>query len=171
MGFDAPERTAVRPDSAGLTGVRLHTRMPVTPAWIARHIVPAARALGQQGAPGVQMRRGWLHGPHFDVRALDAAGVPGGAIDWQSVAARLEAVQPPYLPLRAHGAVEVIAPDDPALRSREPRLDALRHVVGGAPARPPSRRCAASPRTRTTNTAPTRDCRTSSPSPRTPPIR
>ncbi|WLQ41534.1 hypothetical protein P8A22_17020 [Streptomyces laculatispora] len=162
MGFDAPERTAVRPDSAGLTGVRLHTRMPVTPAWIARHVVPAARSLGEQGAPGVQLRRGWLHGPHFDVLAMDAPGAPGGAVDWQSVAARLdagpldaaraltdevyldqarefgrlEAVQPPYLPLRAHGAVEVIAPDDPALRSREPRLDALRHVVGGALARP-----------------------------------
>ncbi|EFH30882.1 LOW QUALITY PROTEIN: conserved hypothetical protein, partial [Streptomyces pristinaespiralis ATCC 25486] len=156
MGVDAPERIAVRPDSAGLTGVRLHTRMPVTPAWLARHVVPVARALGEQGAAGVQLRRGWLHGPHVDILALSAPGLPGGGPDWADVArrldagpldppralteeayleqarefGRLEAVQPPYLPLREHGAVEAVAPGD--TRSREPRLDRFRTVVLGA---------------------------------------
>ncbi|WP_254405718.1 hypothetical protein [Streptomyces sp. AC627_RSS907] len=158
MGVDAPERIAVRPDSADLTGVRLHTRMPVTPAWLARHVVPAVRALTGRGVPGVRVRRGWLHGPHVDVLAPVGGGAPGGAVDWSAVLAgldagpldpsralteenyldqarefgRLEGVQPPYLPLREHGAVERVGPDDPALRSREPRLDALRGVVHGA---------------------------------------
>ncbi len=162
MGVHAPERIAVRPDSAGLTGVRLHTRMPVTPAWLARHVVPVARALGERGVPGVQVRRGWLHGPHVDVLAPAGAVPPGGAVDWAAVEAgldagpldparalteevyldqarefgRLEAVEPPYLPLREHGAVLRVAPGDPALRSREPRLDALRTVVYGALATP-----------------------------------
>ncbi|MGW6753391.1 hypothetical protein [Streptomyces sp. NPDC055006] len=152
MGVEAPERTAVKPDSAGLTGVRLHTRMPVTPAWLARHVVPAARALSERGAPAVQLRRGWLHGPHVDVLAL---AVPGGP-DWNEVAdlldagpldppralteeayleqarefGRLEAVQPPYLPLHEHGAVSRVSPADTA--SREPRLDQFRTVVLGA---------------------------------------
>ncbi|WP_405654873.1 MULTISPECIES: hypothetical protein [unclassified Streptomyces] len=152
MGVEAPERTAVKPDSAGLTGVRLHTRMPVTPAWLARHVVPAARALSERGAPAVQLRRGWLHGPHVDVLAL---AVPGGP-DWTEVAdlldagpldppralteeayleqarefGRLEAVQPPYLPLHEHGAVSRVSPADTA--SREPRLDQFRTVVLGA---------------------------------------
>ncbi|WP_244258081.1 hypothetical protein [Streptomyces sp. Tu 2975] len=156
MGVDAPERIAVRPDSAGLTGVRLHTRMPVTPAWLSRHVVPVARALGEQGAAGVQLRRGWLHGPHVDILALSAPGLPGGGPDWAGVArrldagpldppralteeayleqarefGRLEAVQPPYLPLREHGTVEAVAPGDTA--SREPRLDRFRTVVLGA---------------------------------------
>lgn len=162
MGVHAPERIAVRPDSAGLTGVRLHTRMPVTPAWLARHVVPVARALGERGVPGVQVRRGWLHGPHVDVLAPAGALPPGGAVDWAAIEAaldagpldparalteevyldqarefgRLEAVEPPYLPLREHGAVLRVAPGDPALRSREPRLDALRTVVYGALATP-----------------------------------
>ncbi|MFD0028922.1 hypothetical protein ACWGDS_28725 [Streptomyces sp. NPDC055059] len=152
MGVEAPERTAVKPDSAGLTGVRLHTRMPVTPAWLARHVVPVARALRERGAPAVQLRRGWLHGPHVDVLAL---AVPGGP-DWTEVAdlldagpldppralteeayleqarefGRLEAVQPPYLPLHEHGAVSRVSPADTA--SREPRLDQFRTVVLGA---------------------------------------
>ncbi|BCL21102.1 hypothetical protein GCM10017668_29450 [Streptomyces tuirus] len=162
MGVHAPERIAVRPDSAGLTGVRLHTRMPVTPAWLARHVVPVARELGERGVPGVQVRRGWLHGPHVDVLAPAGALPPGGAVDWAAIGAaldagpldparalteevyldqarefgRLEAVEPPYLPLREHGAVLRVAPGDPALRSREPRLDALRTVVYGALATP-----------------------------------
>ncbi|MFC9675989.1 hypothetical protein [Streptomyces sp. NPDC056949] len=152
MGVEAPERTAVKPDSAGLTGVRLHTRMPVTPAWLARHVVPVARALSERGAPAVQLRRGWLHGPHVDVLAL---AVPGGP-DWTEVAdlldagpldppralteeayleqarefGRLEAVQPPYLPLHEHGAVSRVSPAGTA--SREPRLDQFRTVVLGA---------------------------------------
>lgn len=152
MGVEAPERTAVKPDSAGLTGVRLHTRMPVTPAWLARHVVPAARALSERGSPAVQLRRGWLHGPHVDILAL---AVPGGP-DWTEVAdlldagpldppralteeayleqarefGRLEAVQPPYLPLHEHGAVSRVSSADTA--SREPRLDQFRTVVLGA---------------------------------------
>ncbi|MFD3436841.1 hypothetical protein ACFWU3_04965 [Streptomyces sp. NPDC058685] len=159
MGIEAPERTAVKPDSAGLTGVRLHTRMPVTPAWLTQRIVPVARALGEQGAPAVQLRRGWLHGPHVDILALDVPGMPGGA-DWDATAAaldagpldppralteeaylqqarefgRLEAVQPPYLPLREHGAVARLGPADTA--SREPRLDRFRTVVLGALTKP-----------------------------------
>ncbi|MFE3740226.1 hypothetical protein [Streptomyces sp. NPDC059134] len=168
MGVDAPERIAARQDAggptgAGLTGVRLHTRMPVTPVWLARHVVPLARGLGERGVPGVQVRRGWLHGPHIDVLApfgagAPGAGGPGGAVDWQAVAAgldagpldparalteeayleqarefgRLEAVEPPYLPLREHGTVVRVGPDDTAPPSREPRLDALRAVVHGA---------------------------------------
>ncbi|MFH9710105.1 hypothetical protein ACH4MW_15435 [Streptomyces luteogriseus] len=142
--------------------MRLHTRMPVTPAWLARHVVPVARALGERGVPGVQVRRGWLHGPHVDVLAPAGAVPPGGAVDWAAIEAgldagpldparalteevyldqarefgRLEAVEPPYLPLREHGAVLRVAPGDPALRSREPRLDALRTVVYGALATP-----------------------------------
>ncbi|OSP39763.1 hypothetical protein B7767_29965 [Streptomyces sp. 13-12-16] len=42
MVVDVPERIAVRPDPADPTGVRLHTRMPVTPAWPARYVIPAA---------------------------------------------------------------------------------------------------------------------------------
>ncbi|MEU4077529.1 hypothetical protein [Streptomyces venezuelae] len=159
MGVDALERTAVKPDSDGLTGVRLHTRMPVTPAWLARYVVPVARALNEAGAPAVQLRRGWLHGPHVDILARDANGVPGGGPDWEAVArgldagpldppralteetylgqarefGRLEAVQPPYLPLREHGAVERIEPGErPGATPRDPRLDRFRTVVHGA---------------------------------------
>ncbi|MCB8903838.1 MULTISPECIES: hypothetical protein [unclassified Streptomyces] len=167
MGVDALERTAVKPDSDGLTGVRLHTRMPVTPAWLARYVVPVARALNEAGAPAVQLRRGWLHGPHVDILARDATGVPGGGPDWEGVAraldagpldppralteetyldqarefGRLEAVQPPYLPLREHGAVERIGPGvqdggqtggPSGAAARDPRLDRFRTVVHGA---------------------------------------
>ncbi|MFC9594650.1 hypothetical protein ACFTUC_33300 [Streptomyces sp. NPDC056944] len=160
MGVDALERTAVKPDSDGLTGVRLHTRMPVTPAWLARYVVPVARALNEAGAPAVQLRRGWLHGPHVDILARDATGIPGGGPDWDAVLrgldagpldppralteetyldqarefGRLEAVQPPYLPLREHGAVERIAPGGAgtASASRDPRLDTFRTVVHAA---------------------------------------
>ncbi|MFJ5078059.1 hypothetical protein ACIP8Z_26125 [Streptomyces sp. NPDC088553] len=167
MGVDALERTAVKPDSDGLTGVRLHTRMPVTPAWLARYVVPVARALNEAGAPAVQLRRGWLHGPHVDILARDATGVPGGGPDWEGVAraldagpldppralteetyldqarefGRLEAVQPPYLPLREHGTVERIEPGGRAggqtggpsgAAARDPRLDRFRTVVHGA---------------------------------------
>lgn len=161
MVVDAPERSAVRPASADLTGVRLHTRMPVTPAWLTRYVVPVARELGEHGVPGVQVRRGWLHGPHIDLLAPAGAG-PRGAVDWSSVAdrieagpldpsralteetyleqarefGRLEAVEPPYLPLREHGTVLPVAPGDPALHSREPRLDPLRTAVYGALADP-----------------------------------
>ncbi|MFD0513548.1 hypothetical protein ACFQ0Q_30985 [Streptomyces aureus] len=126
--------------------------MPVTPAWLARHVVPAARALSERGSPAVQLRRGWLHGPHVDILAL---AVPGGP-DWTEVAdlldagpldppralteeayleqarefGRLEAVQPPYLPLHEHGAVSRVSSADTA--SREPRLDQFRTVVLGA---------------------------------------
>ncbi|MFE7512572.1 hypothetical protein ACFU8I_15355 [Streptomyces sp. NPDC057540] len=160
MGVDALERTAVKPDSDGLTGVRLHTRMPVTPAWLARYVVPVARALNEAGAPAVQLRRGWLHGPHVDILARDAAGIPGGGPDWDAVLrgldagpldppralteetyldqarefGRLEAVQPPYLPLREHGATERIAPGGTptASASRAPRLAGFRTVVHAA---------------------------------------
>ncbi|MFD6619686.1 hypothetical protein ACFWFB_31060 [Streptomyces albidoflavus] len=92
MGVDAPERTAVRPGSTDLTGVRLHTRMPVTPAWLARYVVPAARELSGRGVPGVQVRRGWLHGPHIDLLApAGGGGAPVGGVDWAAVSAGLDA--------------------------------------------------------------------------------
>ncbi|MFD6979155.1 hypothetical protein ACFWAX_00460 [Streptomyces sp. NPDC059956] len=132
--------------------------MPVSPAWLARHVVPVARALTVQGAPAVQLRRGWLHGPYVDILALSVPGMPGP--DWAGVAARLdagpldppralteeqylvqarefgrlEAVPPPYLPLREHGAVERVEPT--AGDSAEPRLDPFRTVVAGALAKP-----------------------------------
>jgi hypothetical protein len=122
-----------------IVGVRLFTRAPITLPWLARSVVPVARGLHQDGRLSVRLRRGWLHGAHVDVLARAARG---RALDWHDVAAgldagplapgtavseetyldqarefgRLEAVPPPYLPMAAHGAVELLGPQDVAFR-------------------------------------------------------
>ena len=150
MSVSAPEQTAV-------AGVRLFTRAPITLGWLSRSVVPVTRALRDSGRALVHLRRGWLHGPHVDIvgRQLD----PTGAV-WRDVAAkldagptdpateltdeaylaqarelgRLEAIEPPYLPMREHGATELLLGRH--LASREPALDPLREVVLGVLARP-----------------------------------
>ena len=122
-----------------VVGVRLFTRAPITLPWLARSIVPVARGLHQDGQPGVRLRRGWLHGSHVDVLARPArgrapawddvaAGLDAGPLDPATAVGeetyldqarefgRLEAVPPPYLPMAAHGAVELLGPDDVAFR-------------------------------------------------------
>ncbi|WP_218566234.1 hypothetical protein [Vallicoccus soli] len=155
MAVAAPERApqvAQRPHGVA-TGVRLHTRGPVTLAWLSRTVVPVVRRLREQGAGTVYLRRGWRHGPHVDVVARDPRGA---AVDWPALAVRLDAgpldpaqaldeadyldsarelgrledVPPPYLPLRPHGCVELL--DAPAAASGDPRLDGLREVVANA---------------------------------------
>ncbi|MET7669047.1 hypothetical protein [Micromonospora luteifusca] len=129
-------------------GVRLHTRGPVTLPWLARSVVPVARALHGDGNAVVHLRRGWRHGPHVDVVAYGGAG---GTADWATVAAeldagpldparalseedyltqarefgRLEAVPPPYLPMAEHGAVQLLRREDTG-----PRQPALRALPG-----------------------------------------
>ncbi|RJK98463.1 hypothetical protein D5H78_04650 [Vallicoccus soli] len=131
----------------------MHTRGPVTLAWLSRTVVPVVRRLREQGAGTVYLRRGWRHGPHVDVVARDPRGA---AVDWPALAVRLDAgpldpaqaldeadyldsarelgrledVPPPYLPLRPHGCVELL--DAPAAASGDPRLDGLREVVANA---------------------------------------
>jgi hypothetical protein len=150
MGVGAPVRQehAVA-DSTQVTGVRLYTRAPVTVPWLSRTAVPVARKLQDSGFAIVYLRRGWLHGPHVDIVAcgarrrgpewseiaewLDAGELdPAAALPDETYLAqarefgRLEAVPPPYLPLREHGAVEFLGPHD--LTSAEPRLDQLRDI-------------------------------------------
>jgi hypothetical protein len=145
--LETPENLA---GASAVTGVRVHTRAPVTLSWLSRCIAPAARELVEATAGVVYLRRGWLHGPHVDIVAR---GPQAGTADWSRIAGwldpgplepataltdeqylisarefgRLEAVPPPYLPLREHGAVEFLAPSD--LASRQPRLDPLREIV------------------------------------------
>jgi hypothetical protein len=135
----------------------LYTRAPATVPWLARSVVPVARGLRDQGFEIVYLRRGWLHGPHVNVIA---AGARGRVPSWPEIAARLdagpldpartlteetylvqarefgrlEAVAPPYLPMRDHGTVEYVRHSD--LRSRDPRLDQLREVAFAVMARP-----------------------------------
>lgn len=147
---------AADPGAAGVVGVRLYTRAPVTVPWVSRAIVPVARALREDGL-AVHLRRGWLHGPHVDVVARPA---PAHRPDWAGVAAsldaggsvpalelgeeeylaqarelgRLEAVASPYLPLRAHGTVELLGRGDVA--SASPPLDDLTGIVSSVLAKP-----------------------------------
>ncbi|MFI6561164.1 hypothetical protein [Streptomyces sp. NPDC050534] len=134
----------VGPGAGRAEGMRLYTRAPVTLSWLARSVVPLARSLKDGGATGVRLRRGWLHGPHVDVmgrgapgrdlawsdlaQRLDAGPLPADrALDEETYLAqarefgRLEAVAPPYLPMREHGEIEFlgaddVAPGNPALR-------------------------------------------------------
>ncbi|WP_209314944.1 hypothetical protein [Streptomyces bohaiensis] len=137
-------------------GLRLFTRAPVTPRWLARTVVPAARSLRDGRDAGlVHIRRGWLHGPHIEFVArpfpgqsapdwpeladrLDAGPAEGpGVLDEERYLAqaretgRLEGVEPPYLPMREHGAVEYLTAADldgwpqPLLGLREMALDRL----------------------------------------------
>nr|WP_245641192.1 hypothetical protein [Streptomyces megasporus] len=145
--------TATGADTGQAAGLRLYTRTPVTPQWLARTVVPAARALrDDHGASLVYLRRGWLHGPHVELhgradrggelpwdmigRLLDAGPEPrSGALTEEEYLAqarelgRLERVPPPYLPMRPHGTVEPIPVDD-AARWPQP-LDSLREMALG----------------------------------------
>ncbi|WP_406331815.1 hypothetical protein [Streptomyces sp. NBC_00203] len=130
-------------------GVRLFTRAPVTLGWLSRSVVPLARAVRDSGGVVVRLRRGWLHGPHVDIigrgalgqelpweslaRQLDAGPLPGDrALDEETYLAqarefgRLEAVPPPYLPMREHGEVEFLGSDDVA--PGDPLLHGLREA-------------------------------------------
>ncbi|MEU0967527.1 hypothetical protein ABZ357_19605 [Streptomyces sp. NPDC005917] len=100
-----------------------------------------------RGGAVVRLRRGWLHGPHVDIigrgalgqelpwdaiaRQLDAGPLPGDrALDEETYLAqarefgRLEAVPPPYLPMREHGEVDFLGPHDVA--PGDPLLHGLR---------------------------------------------
>lgn len=144
MNTTAPERAIAEPFAADATGVRLHTRGPITLPWLARSAVPVARDLYDRGNAIVYLRRGWLHGPHVDVVAhggtdtdwgdlarrldagpLDPATTLTGAayLEQAREFGRLEAVPPPYLPMAEHGAVRLLGPDD--LGPREPALRGL----------------------------------------------
>lgn len=159
MRANAPEHGIDATESGGLAGVRLYTRAPVTLAWLSTSVVPVTRNLRESTGTVVRLRRGWLHGPHVD---LIGRTVLGQGPDWESVAqkldagplpaqraldeetylrqarefGRLEAVPPPYLPVREHGEVEFLDPDD--LVPRDPRLRTLRETetVQGALAPP-----------------------------------
>ncbi|MQY12501.1 hypothetical protein SRB5_26350 [Streptomyces sp. RB5] len=150
MGADAPTRERAVLDSAQVAGVRLYTRAPLTLSWLSRSVVPVARSMQDDGVPIVYLRRGWLHGTHVDIVArgsrqseegwrriadrLDAGVLdPSTALSDEKYLAqarefgRLEAVPPPYLPMREHGAVRFLTADD--LVSAEPRLDRLRDIA------------------------------------------
>lgn len=140
-------------DPTCAVGVRLFTRAPVTVPWVSRSVVPAVRALRDEGL-AVHLHRGWRHGPHVDVAAR-----PGGTSpDWARVAAgldagpagdaplgeaayldaareqgRLEAVPAPYLPLREHGAVQLLSAADVGTGSP---LSGLTEVVSSVLAKP-----------------------------------
>ncbi|MCE7080560.1 hypothetical protein [Streptomyces sp. ST2-7A] len=118
-----------------MTGLRLYTRAPLTPGWLARTVLPACRALREDhGAGVVHIRRGWLHGPHVDIVAQPGRG---SELPWRELASRLDAgppgdrpmteeeylnrarefgrlenVAPPYLPMRDHGALEFLSAED-----------------------------------------------------------
>ncbi|MFE9451712.1 hypothetical protein [Streptomyces sp. NPDC006739] len=116
----------------------------MTLPWLSRTVVPLARSVRDTSGAVIRLRRGWLRGPHVDIigrgglgqelpwetiaQRLDAGPLPGDrALDEETYLAqarefgRLEAVPPPYLPLREHGEVEFLGPDavvpsDPLLR-------------------------------------------------------
>jgi hypothetical protein len=121
----------------------------VTLAWLSASVVPVARGVRERGGAVVRLRRGWLHGPHADIvgrgalgqelpwesiaQGLDAGPLPAdGALDEETYLAqarefgRLEAVEPPYLPMRGHGEVEFLGPDDGVVR--DPLLRDLREA-------------------------------------------
>lgn len=135
---------------AGQGGVRLYTRGPVSHAWLARYAVPAWQRASEGGRRLAHLRRGWRYGPHVDLvvdgaspaqlrdlaQGLDAGPAPaaGEAVtetDYLPMArelGRLEAVPPPYLPMRRHGDVEIL--DATEVGTGEPALDELRLVCG-----------------------------------------
>ena len=159
-GIRFPERCgAMTTEIADVTGVRLYTRGPVTLPWLARSVVPVARALHDHGSAVRYLRRGWLHGPHVDIVAR---GGMASTLDWPAFAAlldagpldaamaqtdeaylaqarqfgRLEAVPPPYLPMAEHGTVDYLGPDGAG--PRDPVLAGLPEwaVVNTALSRP-----------------------------------
>jgi hypothetical protein len=114
----------------GAVGARVYLHSPTRRQYLASVMAPQVWALaGRDAGEEIHVRSGWLGGPHLDLRA-------GGAIDWETVAGvlsagsrrfpgttpteeaylrravelgRIEAVPPPYPPLRAHGDTELIA--------------------------------------------------------------
>lgn len=154
---------AAAPDADGpaapaVAGLRLYIRTAVTPQWLSRSIVPTARAMARDhGASLVYLRRGWLHGPHVDLIARHGQGAPP---PWSQIAAsldpgpvsaadilseeaylaqarefgRLERVAPPYLPMRAHGEVDLLTPADVEVWPQP--LDSLRELALGRIFRP-----------------------------------
>ncbi|WP_426498587.1 hypothetical protein [Streptomyces sp. D54] len=128
------DTAAAGPEMSGTAGVRLYSRVPITPRWLARNVLPVSRRLREdRQAALLHLRRGWLYGPHVDIVARSVPGRP--ALDWAGIAAaldagpaegptvmdeetylaqaretgRLEGVAPPYLPMREHGATETLS--------------------------------------------------------------
>lgn len=169
-----PAVSHAQTDATEALGVRLYTRAPITPRWLVNTVVPLVRPLSEERAGLVYLRRGWLHGPHVDVVAHPAPGLPtpswsgiADRLDFGTVSendeineetylaqaremGRLEGVSPPYLPMRAHGTVELLSGEnveiwpqplqglrDIALDQMTPpllaTLDALTQDPAGAP--------------------------------------
>src|SRR5690349_15241185 len=82
----APQRV-VELETTGVTGLRLHTRAPVTLPWLAKWVIPVARSMEGNGRL-VYLRRGWLYGPHVDIIARRAFGSPP---NWYELASKLDA--------------------------------------------------------------------------------
>lgn len=120
----------------GTAGLRWFVHTPMTPAWLVGRVLPElVRLRTDAGATTLVVRRGWLHGPHLEVVAGTADGRP---LPWGEVADRLAAATPaagppmaaetylrqavelgrlehvegPYLPLRHHGDVAWVAPEE-----------------------------------------------------------
>ncbi len=72
-------------------GVRLYSRVPITPRWLAKTVLPVSRRLREDHrAALLHLRRGWLYGPHIDIVARSVPGRP--ALDWAGgIAAALDA--------------------------------------------------------------------------------
>lgn len=127
-----PRPTAVGPATA--TGLRIHTHGQITPVWVRDTVVPVWESARAGGRNLVALRRGWLGGPHVEI-----AGVGEGAttptwsayaptidtgpppatpldhaeyLDGARARGRIENIAPPYLPLREHGAVVLLQPDN-----------------------------------------------------------
>lgn len=135
-------------------GVRVYLHSPVRRGYLATVMAPLARRLaGQFGAQRVHVVTGWRFGAHFDLMGYPD---PARPIDWEEVAqalvegsrrypppadcgdeehylrtatllGRIEAVPPPYLPRRAHGHTELLAPG-PADRLGELKAAGLAHL-------------------------------------------
>ncbi|MFD0773778.1 hypothetical protein ACFQZ2_07545 [Streptomonospora algeriensis] len=148
MGMPAPDRRGTVTDADRACGVRLYTRAPFTVGWLSGTVLPVVRRANGGGPDAVHVLRGWLHGTHVDVVGPDGAGIDWGAIadawdagpldpdtalteatylDRAREFGRLENVEPPYLPVRAHGAAELLGPR-PAGNGRS-RLRELEEVV------------------------------------------
>ncbi|MFF1283957.1 hypothetical protein ACFVY4_24850 [Streptomyces sp. NPDC058299] len=108
-------------------GVRLHSRMSISPWWLDRRVLPLVDELRERhGAVMIRLQPGWLHGPHVELtahrgrrgplpwRELAAAWDGGPAdprhelsprayLDQARALGRSEQVPPPYLPLHEHG--------------------------------------------------------------------
>src|SRR5690348_11536532 len=88
MSVDTATRKGVELDPAGVTGLRLYTRGPVTLPWLSKYVLPVARTLTDVSGRLVYLRHGWLNGPHVDIVARRAFGpVP----PWYMLAAELDA--------------------------------------------------------------------------------